>query len=183
MNKRFRQLVSLAAFLSLSLHGLACPAEDNTAATQVSKTLKQFVTCMAERDGTKLATTFDVNLQIVEAGSNAQVHLFEAGTLKQLLPPEGNDDWKSARIEQLEVQVSTTNPSIAIASYRLVFPIDETQIKKLESLLNDSSQQLPANQRSELARLVKDKSTSNEMFAMLCRKQGGWRIVSMTVPK
>jgi hypothetical protein len=151
--KRFL-LVTIALMLSVCLFSVSA-AESKDDEKAISKVLESFPKLVANRDRDGMKNILHPGMIVVGAGSgDAEVVPLANLTADQLLPPEGNDEWKNTTFTEVNVQISKTMPSIAIASFVL-------RMKR--------SDQEP----------VMDKA----MFAMLAKNHGEWRIVSMTMPK
>jgi hypothetical protein len=105
---------------------------------------------MAMRDLDRLREVADASFTVVKAGhENAKTYAVEASKGSELLPR--NDNWEKIQISSIKVQVSSTNPSVASASFILTQP--------------------PGANSDRYA-----------AFAMLARRDGKWRIVSISIP-
>jgi hypothetical protein len=129
---------------------ITAPAQNVSGTDEVKQTIRQFFKAMATRDLDHLRDVVDVTFTVVKAGrETAKTYVLEASKGAELLPR--NDDWENIQISSMKIQVSSTNPSVAVASFALVQPPG-------------------AN------------SDRYSAFAMLARREGKWRIVSISIP-
>jgi hypothetical protein len=174
----------LVPFLLATIACASCAAAEDTAdakspdAEQIAQAVEGFFAATGDRDVIRLRDVVDQSLLIVEAGSKPDVHLFHSPNVTHLLPPHGNDDVKSLKIDRVAANVSATNPTVAMASFRVALPISESQQKELRAML-EAPNQLTSEAKSQ----IQGALDGMEMFAMLVRKDGKWKLVALTVPK
>lgn len=158
--------------------------ENPSAAAEIEATLKQYFSAMSQRDAPKLQQVLEPKVIFVESGrEKAKTGFVDTSNPKELLPPAGNDDWNNVSIKDVRIQISASHPSVAMASYKLILSINSEMLAMYEALLKAPPAQLTDDQKSEIAGLIKNKESRLDEFAMLARRDGHWRIVSMSVPK
>jgi hypothetical protein len=108
--------------------------------------------------------------------------VIDAGQTAKLLPPEGNDDWQGLQVADLEVNISSTHPSVATVSYNVFHPLSPRHLKALEDVLKPPASPLDGSQRAEISKRLNDKGSKEAECAMLALRDGRWRIVSISVP-
>jgi biopolymer transport protein ExbD len=117
---------------------------------EVEETIRTFFRAMAMRDVHLLQSSIDSTFTVIKAGmESAAVHLADASKPSELLPQ--NDDWEQILVGPVKVEVPSSAPSVATASFILTQP--------------------PGGDE--------DRHSS---AAMLVRRDGRWRIVSLTMP-
>jgi hypothetical protein len=140
----------MLCFATLVGGSVTAPAQNVSGTGEVKQAIRQFFKAMATRDLDRLRDVVDVPFTIVKAGrDSAKTYALDASKESELLPR--NDDWENIQISSIKTQVSSTNPSVAVASFALVQPPG-------------------AN------------SDRYSAFAMLARRDGKWRIVSISIP-
>jgi len=153
---------------------------------EIETVLKDYFAAMSARDAKGLQTVLGKHFVTVEAtDKNARVHVVDTAISKGLLPPEGNDDWDKdkMKLSAIEVKLSGTHPSVAIASFTLEFPLSNQRVADLEAVLKQASAEFDEARRIAAEKIISDRAIHNSMFAMLARQDGRWKIVSMTFPK
>jgi hypothetical protein len=161
-------------------------AQEADATKEIKKTIRDYFAAMSARDVQGLRAVLDKRFVAVEAADkNAEVHFVDTGNAKELLPPEGNDDWDKdkIRLSSVKAEVSATHPSVAMASFTLTFPLDDQRVAGLEAALKQLPADFDESQRKAAARIIADRAVTNAMFAMLARQHGKWKIVCMSLPK
>ena len=182
-----RILLIACALLVVQCHSTAlnaARAQESAAAKDIESTIRQYFTSMSKRDVEGLRAVLDTRFVAIEAGNpNAKVHVSDTAKAKEMLPPQGNDDWDNVRLSDVKAKTSTTHPSVAIASFTLSFPLDAKTITQYEALLKSNQPKLDDAQRKILTQLIKDRAIDNSMFAMLAQQRGKWKIICMSFPK
>jgi len=118
------------------------------------------------------------------AGSGARLEVIETDKPEKVLPPPGNEDWRDVKVSDVKAEMSATHPSVAIASFTLVFPLGEKQIAGYRAALKDDlAKRLGDQQRKAIKKMIDDRAVHNAMFAMLARQKGQWKIVCLSLPK
>jgi len=161
-------------------------AQETDAAGELEKTIRTYLRAMSTRDVEGLQSVMDKQLVAIEAAEQkARVQFFDTTSGKELLPPEGNDDWNEAKIKlsSFEARISETHPSVAMASFTLTMPMEDQQVARLESLVKEMSAELEEGQKKGLAKLIANRAIHNAMFAMLAKVDGQWKIICMSFPK
>lgn len=161
-------------------------AQESDATGGVEQTIRDYLAAMSARDVEGLRAVLDKRFGMIEASDkNAKVHFVDTDNSKELLPPEGNDDWDKDKIKlsSIKTEVSATHPSVAMASFTLTFPLSDKKIASLETVLKLAPAELDAVRKKALERMVADRAIHNSMFAMLARQSGRWKIVCMSFPK
>ena len=159
-------------------------AQDRDATKEIRNTIRQYYHAMAVRDVDALQGVLDKTFIVVEAGrENANAHVIHADDPANLLPPEGNDDWQNLQVTDLKVSLSSTHPTVATVVYAVMHPLDAEDTKALEDVLKASSSPLDEAQRQEIHKRLGDGGSKESECAMLVLRDGGWRIVSISMPK
>ncbi len=168
----------LLAGLSISE---AQPAES---APAIEATIRQYYAAMAKRDMESLRGVLDKKFIVVEADrANAKVGVLDSGKSSELLPPEGNHDWDDIQISSVKIEISPTHPSVAVVSFTLTQPLDAKSVARLKEALDGAFGQFDESQRKAVAQRIADRAIHNSEFAMLARRDGKWKIVSLSVPR
>jgi hypothetical protein len=159
-------------------------AQDAAAQKEIEDSIRQYFTSMSKRDVDGIQAVLDTQLVALEAtGQNARIWRIDVAEKEKLLPPEGNKDWINVKIDDVKVKVSTTHPSIAVASFALVFPLDARQATAYQRILDDGQATLTDAQRTMIQGMIREKAAVSAMFAMLAHRQGKWKIICMSLPK
>lgn len=145
---------------------------------------QQFVASMSARDLEGLRAVLDQRLTVVKAArGKARSYIVSTDNPKELLPPEGNDDWQALKLSKVTAQVSAPHASVAMASFTLTHPLDAEAVATMKAALKENLAGWDQTERDAAVRMVADRAVTGLGFAMLARLDGRWKIVSMTVPK
>ncbi len=126
----------------------------------------------------------DRRFVIVEAGqANARVGVLDSSKSADLLPPEGNHDWDNIQVSSVKVEVSATHPSVAAVSFTLKQPLDASSVARLQEALDTAPGAFDESKRSEITTRIANRAVHYSEFAMLARRDGRWKIVSVSVPR
>jgi len=161
-------------------------AQEGGAEREIEKAIGDYLSAMSGRDAKGVQAVLAGTFVAVEAGDKeAKVHLVDPANTRELLPPEGNNDWAKERIRlgSIKATVSETHPSVAMAAFTLTIPLSDPQVTQFESILKDAPAKLDERQKEAMARIVANRAMHHAMFAMLAREQDRWKILSMTFPK
>ena len=159
-------------------------AQPADTAPVVEKTIRQYYAAMAKRDVESLREVLDRKFVIVEADQvNAKVGVLDSGKSAELLPPEGNHDWDNIQISSVKIEISPTHPSVAVASFTLTRPLDASSVAHLQEALDTAPAEFDESNRKAIARRIADRAIHYSEFAMLARRDGKWKIVSISVPR
>jgi len=161
-------------------------AEPFDARKEIETTLSDYLTAMSARDVKGLQAVLDKRFVAVEAADeNAKIHVVDTAKGAELLPPEGNDDWEKGRIKlsTIEVKISDTHPSVAMASFTLTLPLSDERVADLSTVLRQAPAEFDEARRKAVAKIISDRAIHNSMFAMLARQDGRWKIAAMSFPK
>jgi hypothetical protein len=182
MKTLFKTMLALLATILLAgLHVSYARSED--AAREVESVIRQYYKAMSARDLESLREVLDSRFIAVEAGSeDAKVHVVDTSKISDLLPPEGHPDWQNLQISQVKVEVSGTHPSVATASFIVTQPFDAKKIAALENALKSAPPEFDDLHRKAAAKLIADRAINNAELAMLARRDGKWKIVTISVP-
>ncbi|HOY59720.1 MAG TPA: hypothetical protein PK640_16500 [Verrucomicrobiota bacterium] len=182
MKTLFNIMLAILAASLLSGLGISS-AQREDAAKEVEGIIRQYYKAMATRDVAGLRAALDSRFFVVESGrDNAKVHVVDTSKSSDLLPPEGNDDWQNLQISQVKVEVSSTHPSVAAASFIVTHPLDAEKITALEDALKSAPPEFEDSHRKAAAKLIADRGSNNAELAMLARRDGRWKIVTISVP-
>jgi hypothetical protein len=161
-------------------------AQQADSTKEIEQAIRDYLTAMSARDVKGLQAVLDKRFVAIEAADkNAKVHLVDTASEKELLPPKGNNDWDkdNIRLSAVEVKISETHPSVAMASFTLTVPMSAQKVANLEAALKDLPAEFNDAQRKAATKIIADRAVHNSMFAMLARQDGHWKIVSMSFPK
>jgi len=173
-----------AAILMASLN--IGDAQQADATKEIEKALGDFLAAMSVRDVKGLQEVLDKHFVGVEAGDkSAKVWVVDTANGNGLLPPKGNNDWDKDKIKlsSVEAKISTTHPSVAMASFTLTFPLSDKELANLEAAWKDAPPEFDESRKKAAAKIISDRAIHNSMFAMLARQDGRWKIVCMSFPK
>jgi len=176
------QNAGIGTFSSLSTFDQVLPEE----VVKIQKAIGQFFAATSARDVEKVRAVVAKGFTAVEAAhESAQVYAVDTGDSKKLLPPEGNRDWEEGKIKlsSVKAEISSTHPSVAMASFTLTIPLEADRLADYQALLKRSPEGFGVEQRRIIEKIVADRAIHNTMFAMLARQGGQWKIVSMSFPK
>ena len=190
--KTIKQSVVLSAALAIlsSCAGFShtCAAQDADE-QQIERTILQFFDAMSKRDADGMKSAVHTSFTGVDAGTgvdpgrqNTRVEVVDPEKPDDLLPPPGNDDWKNVTISDVDAHISSTSPSVAMASFMLKIPLAADEIADLKIGLDERGPELDEQARKRLAKVIQDKARIFQMFAMLANDHGAWKIVCMTFP-
>jgi len=167
----------LTAFVAAEARGL-------DATVDIENTINGYFRAMSQRDAKGISEVVDKSFVAVEAGGkSARTQVVNTTDPKRLLPPAGNDDWTNVKVSSLKANISATDPTLATASFDLIFPLSENQRGDFQKALNDNRVPLKESQRKAIAKVIANKAFHHTMFAMLARDNGKWKIVCLTLPK
>lgn len=159
-------------------------AQENAATKKIESSVRQFFTSMSTRDFKSLQAVLDTQLVGIEAtGQNAGIHWLDTTDDEEMFPPKGNDDWDDVGVADMKIELSTTHPSVAVASFTLTFPLDAGQAATLRDAVEKKTIELSDAQKKVFDKMIKDQVVRNSMFAMLARRNGKWKIICMSLPK
>lgn len=179
--KRLSQTAFLITFVMLAT-ATATIAQSN-ATQEIEETIRGFYKALSIRDAQGLQNTVDNRFVIVAAGrDNAKIGVLDANNPAAVLPPEGNNDWKDVRISSMTIQVSETHPTVATASFTLIQPLLERQIVAMKEALKQMPEAFSEAERAGAEKRITDRAIQNVEMAMLVRRNGKWKIVSISVP-
>jgi hypothetical protein len=182
MKARLQNLITLSTTLLVSGLNFAY-AQDQNSRTEIEAVILQYFKGMANRDVESLRGVLDKKLMVVEAGhTSAKTGVVDTSKNSELLPPEGNDDWTTVKVSAIETRVSGTHRSVAVASFILTQPLDDKKIAALQAVLKDRPEALDEAQRKEVTKRIADRAIQHSELAMLARRDGKWKIVSISVP-
>ena len=104
-----------------------------------------------------------------------------------MLPP--NEEWAKPlwdsgkiRLSFLKTDISATETSVAVVSFRLALVKDENEIAAANDVLN----RMPASEsaaRKRIERMIAERAMHFDLFATLARRDGKWKIVCMSLPE
>jgi hypothetical protein len=171
-----------AVLLSVGLAvGYAQAAEDQT--KEVVAALRGYFKALGERDIAGLQAVTDTRLALITAtDQNATVHILETNNEKAVFPPAGNKDWEQTSLESLRTEISATHPSIATISFTLSLPLDAKTVSAHRAILKKPPPDLTAEQKKRIEKRIADRAINNSMFAVLARREGKWRVITLSVP-
>jgi hypothetical protein len=175
-----RQWVIAMILIITSL--ITASAQPADATRDIDATLRRYFTAMAERDTDGLRSVLHKQFILIEAKpDSARPHLVDTRGADKLLPPEGNQDWRTnnMKIASVAIEVSNTHPSVAMASIVVSRPLDDKTVASME----DALKQLDGAKRATMAKQIAARATDRTMLAMLARQAGAWKIVCLSVPK
>jgi hypothetical protein len=98
---------------------------------------------------------------------------------ERLVPPKGNEKWDRITFSEQRVEISPTHRSIAVVSFVFKMKMTKEQLKGME----DHLPMLDEGQRNQAEKMFKGGDARFSMFALMAKKRGQWKIVSMTFPK
>lgn len=150
---------------------------------EIRQVLQRYFDSIARRDSEGIKKVVTTTLMGIEAGRQVKVHILDSERPDKLLPPPGNDDFKNVRISEFSVQVSSTHPSVAMASFVLVLPLTAKQVAQYQQMLNKAGPEFDMKMKELLAKMIRDKAYSASMFALMAKQRDKWRVACMTVPK
>lgn len=151
---------------------------------QVENALRTYYQAMTKRDAQTLRTVLDPAVVMIEAGpAAAKLHRVDLANEKELLPPDGNDDWDDIQIKDVKVAIAPPLLSVAQATLTLATPATDKQVAQWETLLKESGERLSLAERDTIKTRIAERAISFEIFATLAKREGDWRIVCLSVPK
>jgi hypothetical protein len=184
MKRLFTTEFIIVAVLSAGL--AAGRAQQADAAKEIEGTIRDYLAAMSARDADGLQAVLEKRFVAVEAGrQKAGSRVVNAANLREILPPEGNNDWHpdKMKLTSVKAEVSPTHPSVATASFVLTHPFTDMEVARFQEALKQPPDALDESQRKALAKVVADRAVHNSMFALLARQEGKWKIVCMTFPQ
>ena len=174
-------IVAIACNLAGPGAGRAQPTD---ASKEVEATLHQYYASMKTRDIEGLRSALANRFIVIEAGRDkAKTQTVDVNNPKELLPPEGNKDWQGIELSSVATSVSSTHPTVATASFTLIMPLSEKRVAGMQSALKARPEGFNDVQRAALSRMIADRAIKSEMFAMLARQDGRWKIVCLSFPQ
>ena len=181
--KTIRLSTILLWTLVLTMHMGSSFAQEADAKSEIVKAIRQYYRALAHRDIDALRQVLDENFIVVEAKhAAAKVHVVNVKNGSTLLPPEGNDDWNQVEVSSINVEISSSHASVAIASLTLKHPLSEERITGMQDVLKTRPEVFGEAERKTVEKRIADRAIHNSEFAMLALKGGKWKIVSMSVP-
>jgi hypothetical protein len=179
-----KTLLRFAFIITLAVLATSRPTKaQDAAAKEIEGAIHQFYTSLSLRDVQGLRNSVDARFIIVAAGgANAKVGVLDASRPADLLPPEGNDDWKDVQVSSITVQVSATHPSVATASFTLNQPLPDSKITAMKAALKERPEAFTEAERAAAEKRIADRAIQNMEFAMLVLDERRWKIVSISVP-
>lgn len=180
--KQTCQIHYIAAAIILAM---ACCAEaqDADAGKEIETSLGTYFAGVSARDVGGVRAVLASAFSAVEARESAVIHAVNTANDEEIIPVEGNGDIAGLKFAFIKAEVSKTDPSVAVASFRLILPQTEEQLASIKAALATT----PASQWSEkvkrrLQQTLADKAMHFDMFAMLARQDGKWKILCMSFP-
>ena len=181
------QLSKRCSVLAILLVTIGAVAEETKKVTdegRISEVVKQFFASIRDRDVHGIQDVLHESLTVVEVShTSSSIEVLRSDACKALLPPPGNDDWEKATISDICVQISSTHQSAAAVSFVINFPVDEKELKMLQEMSSETMASLDDEHKKVLDQVLTEKSHKASMFALLAKRRGEWKIVSMTLPK
>ncbi len=175
----FHRTIVVTLFAAWVVH---CSGAESPGSTEVVRVLREFYQAMGARNLDVLAEVLDTTFTVVEASqTTAKVHVINTGDKGKLLPPVGNDDWEGLKVSNVEINISSTHPSVATASFNVFHPISADHLKALKDAMSIPATAADAPRRRDAAKLIENKGRTESECAMLARRNGKWRIISISV--
>ena len=132
--KRLPQIQFIAAAIFIaSLVGAEAQTAD--ANQEIETTLRTYFTRTAARDALGVRAVLAGQFMALEADESARVHIVNTTNYEEILPPKCNDDIASLVFSFTKAEVSTTDPSVAVARFRLTLPQSEEQLAALKTAM------------------------------------------------
>jgi len=180
--------LSIIPFVIATAFNLAGPgagrAQPGDASKEIEASLHQYYASMKTRDIEGLRSALASRFIVIEAGRDkAKTQTVDVNNPKELLPPEGNKDWQGIELSTVRASVSSTHPTVATASFTLIMPLDEKRVAGMQSALKARPEAFNDVRRAAISRMIADRAIKSEMFAMLARQDGGWKIVCLSFPQ
>ena len=151
---------------------------------RISEVVKGYFASVRDRDFDGIQAVLHESLTLVEAShTSSKIEVLRSDASKDLLPPPGNDDWEEVTISDISVRVSSTHPSVAAVSFVIDIPIDEEVLKSLREISSETMASFDDETKKRIDQSLREKSNRAAMFALLAKKRGEWKIVSLALPK
>ena len=148
----------------------------------IRQVLQDFVESMKKHDvdGVRgLYHSLAIGVGASGAGDNAWVQLVDPEKPERFVPPEGNEKWDRITFCEERVELSPTHPSIAVVSFVFQMKMAKEDLKALQDHLSE----LDEGERKLAEKMFTGGHARFSMFALMAKKRGQWKIVSMTFPK
>lgn len=186
MSKNRRSVAATVLGTALLLQAGVTPAATaaDGDARAIRGALTRFFEAMGKGDAESMRDLSHTSLTCVEvSGESSAVEVLGPDKLDTLLPPQGIEDFKHVTVADVSVHLSPTHPAAAMASFVIQLPLRGETLKALRNMPADTMAQLDERRRRVLTRMLEDKSRTASMFALMAKRRGAWKIVSMTFPK
>jgi len=181
--------VGSAVVLSALLIAVLCSGTVSTGAEPqadpqaIRAAVEQYFQAMRARDADGVRNLLSSSLTAVEAGKNARVEVINTENAGSLLPPEGNKDWEKITVSDISVSISSTHPSVATVTFGLMMKLGDDEKQGMERMLAAKDVPITEEERKRAEKVIKDGGFRSEMFALMAREGGKWKIVAMTMPQ
>lgn len=178
------QIILLSFLLALSFVRQAGPAVNQTTEEHaIRMVVEQYFHAMKNRDVEELRNVMGLSVSVLEAGRpTARVEVVNAGNAAYLLPPEENDEWEDVTLASLKIQISRTHPSVASVTFGLFRKLSQADQEVIEDLVTTDGANLSDEEWMRTKVLLDTRGIRTEMFALLAREEGRWKLSAVTVP-
>lgn len=173
---------ALIVFAVVLLPGFcAAQTEDGNAQQQIGNSIRQYYSGLAKRDLAELRKALDDKFVIVAAArQSARTGVLDTSKPADILPK--NDDWDHAEVTSVQAEVSTTHPTVAMASFTLKLPLTPNQITAMQDALKQQPDAFSQEEKRVVEKRIEDRAVITSQFAMLAFKERSWKIVSISLP-
>lgn len=151
------------------------------AESKIEQNVQLLFDSIRQRNVDEVRQLLSPKLIAIESGDSATVGVIDTKDANQLLPPPGNDDWNAISLSNFVVHISETDPSVGTVAFRLSRKLDVASVKRIQSLIDTN--ELPASDRIRLQRQITVGASEHDLFAMVARQDGTWRIACISLPK
>lgn len=179
--KQTRQIRCIVAAIILVI---ACCAEaqEADAGKEIETSLGTYFASVSARDVGGVRAVLASTFSAVEARESAVIHAVNTANDEEIIPVEGNGI-AGLKFAFIKAEVSKTDPSVAVASFRLTLPQTEEQLASIKAALaTTSASKWSEKVKLRLQQTLADKAMHFDMFAMLARQDGKWKILCMSFP-
>lgn len=150
------------------------------AESQIEQNVRLLFDSIRQRNVDDVRRLLSSKLIAIESGDSANVGVIDTKDANQLLPPPGNNDWNAISLSNFIVQLSETDPSVGMVAFRLSRKLDVDSVRRIQSLLD--ANELPDSDRIRLQRQITMGAKEHDLFAMVARQDGTWRIACISLP-
>jgi hypothetical protein len=187
-----RLFTSICVASVLATATVKLPSADKPDTTgQIEEPVRAYFKASSEKDLQGIRAVLDQHVIAVKCGDNAKVGPVDTADSKQILPP--NDEWAKPawdsgkiRLSFLKTEVSATEGSVAVVSFRLTFPKDDKQIEGARWTLKRIPSDMPPPEasafRKRMEAMISERAMHFDLFATLAKRDGVWKIVCISLP-